>query len=200
MRASSPSRGFTLIELLVVTGIIVVISTIVLANNGRFGGVTLLQNLSYDMALSIREAQVYGISVASFRTNQTNVFTAGYGVQFDLSSPTTYVLFADVANKGTFDPSNDAAEIVSTTAISGGYTMYGLCVPASTTGDCNITKLTIAFKRPEPDAWISAGDTLCKYGTGSCAESAIILLRSPRGDTMGVAVYANGQISVQKAQ
>lgn len=191
--------GFTLIELLVVTGIIVVISAIVLANNGRFGGVILLENLAYDVALSIREAQVYGISVASFQSNQTNVFTAGYGVHFDLSSPDTYILFADVANKGTFALSADSGEIVSTTAIPSGYSVYGLCVPASvTTENCSITKLDIAFRHPEPDAWISTGDVSCAYGNGSCAESAMILLRSPRGDTMGVAVYANGQISVSK--
>lgn len=190
-------RAFTLIELLVVTGIIVVISTVILADNNRFGGVVQLEDLAYGVALSVRQAQVYGISVERFGTN---TFTAGYGVHFDLSSPNTYALFADIANKGTFDAANDANELVQTTTISKGYSIYGLCAPASGSGDCSITKLDIVFKRPEPDAWISANGTSCITDNGSCEESASILLKSPRGDKMSVVIYANGQISVQRVQ
>src|SRR3989344_9303934 len=57
---ATTERGFTLIELLVVTGILVLISGLVLANNTRFGGAILLKNLAYDVGLSIREVQVYG--------------------------------------------------------------------------------------------------------------------------------------------
>ena len=49
-------RGFTLIELIVVTGIIVVVSTLVLSSNARFGGAILLENLAYDVGLSVRKA------------------------------------------------------------------------------------------------------------------------------------------------
>ena len=38
----STARGFTLIELMVVTGILVVITSLILANNTRFGGAVLL--------------------------------------------------------------------------------------------------------------------------------------------------------------
>src|SRR3989344_4615422 len=50
-------RGFTLVELMVVTGILVVITSLILANNTRFGGAVLLENLAYDIALSMRKAQ-----------------------------------------------------------------------------------------------------------------------------------------------
>ena len=72
-------RGFTLIELLVVVAIIVVITGLILANSNKFGGQTMLQNLSYDIALSLREAQVYGISVRSnsgaFKTGMECILT-----------------------------------------------------------------------------------------------------------------------------
>jgi prepilin-type N-terminal cleavage/methylation domain-containing protein len=79
------SRGFTLIELLVVTAILVIVSGLVLANHSRFGGKILLQNLAYDMALSVRQAQVYGISVRQFGAG---TYSAGYGIRFSTSVPT----------------------------------------------------------------------------------------------------------------
>ncbi len=199
--ALSLSNGFTLIELLVVTGIIVVVSTIVLADNNRFGGVVQLENLAYNVALSVRQAQAYGISVARF---QTNIFTAGYGVHFDLSSPNTYVLFADAIQvNGLYDcpqPGTNNCELVQTTSISKGYGIYSLCItPSSGVESCSISKLDIVFKRPEPDAGISASGTSCILNNGSCGESARIVLKSPRGDKMSVIIYVNGQISVQKA-
>src|SRR3989344_6228445 len=86
-RFTRSSTGFTLIELLVVTAIIVIVTSLVLINNNRFGGTVLLQNLAYDMAPSVREAQVYGISVLSFGGE----FDFGYGMHFTANSQ-TYVL------------------------------------------------------------------------------------------------------------
>jgi prepilin-type N-terminal cleavage/methylation domain-containing protein len=199
--------GFTLVELLVVTGIIVVISTIVLVDNNRFGGAVLLENLAYNVALSVRQAQVYGISVERFGAN---TFNAGYGVHFDLSSPNTYVLFADVASKGTFNPTSDGSEIVQTTTISTGYSIYDLCVTAVSDELCNssspgaATKIDVLFRRPEPDAFISVNGTpTFNAGTvipGALNQRARVLLKAPRGDKMSVVIYINGQISVQKVQ
>lgn len=192
--------GFTLIELLVITGIIVVISTIVLANNNRFGGVVLLQNLAYNIALSIREAQVYGISVQRF---QTGTFSAGYGVHFSLSSPDTYVLFADaIQENGLYDcpqPGTDNCELVQTTTISSGYSIRDICVsPVSGSEICGVDKIDVLFKRPEPDAWISSSGISCVLNNSSCAQAAHIQIVSPRSDVMNVYVEANGQISVRR--
>jgi len=193
-------RGFTLIELLVVTALIVIISTVVLADNNRFGGVVQLQNLAYNIALSIRQAQVYGIAVARF---QTGSFGAGYGVHFDSSISDTYELYADaITQNGVYDcpqPGTNNCELVQTTGLSRGYTIEDLCVtPASGTESCGTPKLDIMFLRPEPDAWISSDGVSCTLDHAACAQSARIELLSPRGDTMSVSVQANGQISVGK--
>src|SRR3989344_3825107 len=87
-KLQADSRGFTLIELLVVTAILGIVSTLVLANNTRFGGAVLLENLAYEIGLSVRKAQVYGIAVRRF--GETD-FSAGYGIHFNSAMPTTYV-------------------------------------------------------------------------------------------------------------
>lgn len=205
-RASA--RGFTLIELLVVTGIIVVITGVVLANNSRFGGVVTLENLTYDVALTIRQAQVYGISVARFGTN---TFTAGYGVDFNLSSPGTYAMFADaISANGLYDcpsPGTSDCELVQSVTLNQGYRISDLCVTSSSgTETCYSTSsspshIDVLFKRPEPDAWISADGASCILvpPNGPCQASARIVITSPRGDVASVVVEDNGQISVRRS-
>ena len=184
------TRGFTLIELLVTTSILVVITSVVLVNNARFGGAILLQSLAYDVALSVRQAQVYGISVARFGAN---TFSAGYGMHFDTTSPTTYLFFADaVSANGIYD----MGELVpnGATTIGHNYIIAALCAPAGAdaTSCTRVSKLDILFKRPDPDASIRADSGATLYDSGR------VILQSPRGDLMSVVVQANGQISVQK--
>ncbi len=183
------ARGFTLIEMLVVIGVMAVISALILANNNRFGGVVLLQNLAYDIALSIRQAQVYGIAVARFNES----FDAGYGMHFQIdtnpSAQSAYVLFADVNDNGVYDP---PGELVQSTFIAGGYRIAQLCVtPASASDRCDITSLDILFVRPEPDAYIRSPQV------SGLNEAGSITVISPREDTKTIRIYANGQISVE---
>ncbi|MBI5457803.1 prepilin-type N-terminal cleavage/methylation domain-containing protein [Candidatus Kaiserbacteria bacterium] len=204
-RSTTSSRAFTLIELLVVTAIITVVSSVVLVSNNRFGGVVQLQNLAYDIALSIRQAQVYGISVQRFGTNCSEpgsaCFESGYGMHFLKNDAQHYELFADVDQDGLYVVSENVPP--SPYTISGGFRIIDLCAPEGTSWalckDASpATQLDIVFKRPEPGAWISANGVACTYGAGICADSARIVLISPRGDVMSVLVEANGQISVKK--
>lgn len=188
-RTGKAASGFTLIEMLVVTGIIALITGIVLANNSRFGGAVLLQNLAYDIALSIREAQVYGISVRRFNGS----FGAPYGMHFVASSGSAqsiYVLFADaVTPNGVYDP---PGELIQSTTVAQGYSISALCAQAPGASTCvNASSLDITFQRPEPDAYIRIP------GYAGLNESALITLTSPRGDIMHITVADNGQISVQ---
>lgn len=196
-------RGFSLIEMLVVIGIIVMISGVVLSNNARFGGVIQLQNLAYDIALTIRQAQVYGISVQRFNT--TTTFAAAYGMHFAMSSPNSYQLFGDVSSpaNGIYDPGGVTPELVQSTTIQAGYTIAGLFATPPGGSEISVSSLDITYRRPDPDAYISRnGDVLTfnakgKYASGTINEQARILLQSPRGDQKSIVVSSNGQISVQ---
>ncbi len=189
--------------MLAVIGIIVIISGVVLANNNRFGGVVQLQNLAYDIALSIRQAQVYGISVQRFTTSST--FAAAYGMHFAMSSPNTYVLFGDVNApiNGIYDPGGATPELVQSTTIQSGYTIVGLYATPPAGAEVSVASLDLTYRRPDPDAYISRnGDVLTfdakgKYVSGTINEQARILVQSPRGDQKSIIVSSNGQISVQ---
>ena len=191
--SSQLAAGFTLIELLVVTGIIVVVSAIILASNSRFGGVITLENLAYDMALTVRQSQVYGIAVRRFGATNYNI---AYGMHFESSSPASYVLFADAA---VVNGLYDQGELVQSSTLQGGYRISNLCIrPSGGSGSacaaytCGLSALDIVFKRPEPDAYIRAN------GNQTLNEAACVIITSPRGDTRSIVVEATGQISVQQ--
>ena len=205
------SRGFTLIELLVVVGVIIMLSAVMLANTSKFGGQSLLQNLSYDIALSVREAQVYGISVEN--TGVTGNLTPGYGMYFNIGDPVHYHLFADTKNgaaQTTPDGLYEAGEDVppSQYTIGNGFSVSNLCVTDGNGEHCSQSQLTIIFLHPEPDAWINpTASPMCiavqevggQY-TEQCSSSyssARIIVTSPRGNFMSIVIFSNGQISVK---
>jgi len=185
---NTTTGGFSLIELVVVTGILVIITSILLFNNARFGGVMLLENLAYDIGLSVRQAQVYGISVFRYGAG---TFSVGYGMHFTKApAPSVYVLFAD-----TSAPANglyDSGETVLSTTIERGFFVSDLCTTSGGGGEvCGRTELDVVFKRPEPAAYIRAN------GAATLYDRARIVLASPRGDLRSVIVEASGQIAVQ---
>lgn len=177
---------------MVVTAIFVILSAVVLANNSRFGSVIILQNLTHDIALSVREAQVYGIAVRRYDPGEgPGVFTHGYGVHF--APGTTYELFADVNANGKWD----AGETVKQTTISGGFSVSDICAPEE---ECGKSRVDILFKRPEPDACISVAGATSLGADGTCISSvqrAVIEIVSSRDDTASVTLESSGQISVQ---
>jgi prepilin-type N-terminal cleavage/methylation domain-containing protein len=184
------SRAFTLMELLVVTGIIVIISALLLVNHNQFGGRALLENLAYDVGLSIRQAQVYGIAVRQYGSGN---FDVGYGMYFDAALPTRYDLFGDADASGIAEPGESIPP--SPYTIGRGYFIYKLCAPAGSDAEtCTaVSRLDILFRRPEPDAYIGKNGV---SGVAQPQESARIVFRSPRGDETSVVVEVTGQISV----
>lgn len=173
---------------MVVTGIFMILSGVVLSTNARFGNLIVLQNLAHDMALSVRQAQVYGIAVRRYEGVN---FDVGYGIHITQpaeDSLSTYVLFGDVNQNGVFD----TGETVISTTLNGGYRIANICARAqSGVESCSLQQVSMLFRRPEPDAMIrqSAGAAL--------DDRARIVLESRSGEQAEVVVEASGQISVQ---
>lgn len=177
---------------MVVTSIFIILSAVVLANNSRFGHVIILENLTHDIALSVREAQVYGIAVRRYDPGSgPGIFSYGYGVHF--APGTTYEIFADANANGRWD----AGETVKQTTISGGFSIADICAPAA---DCGKSRVDILFKRPEPDACLSVSGVASLDSSGHCISSVqrtVVTISSPRDEDATVTIDSSGQISVE---
>ena len=109
MKLDTKKGGFTLVELLVSISIFFIVTAVVLTNYPRFGSNLAIETLTQDIALTIRQAQVFGSAIlgttadSGLESVSPQVFNA-YGVHFPLI-PTdvdlnpvsyTYTIFADV--------------------------------------------------------------------------------------------------------
>lgn len=192
-------NGFTLIELMVVLAIIAALSAVVITSQGSFNKTLILANTAYDIALTIRSTQSFGISSRSI----IDIMNTGYGVHFQRGNSFTF--FADTnlpdennchglpssgdINAPDAKPGNcvydGGGEFVNTYTLGNGITVDDFCVDDS----CDHTSLDIVFMRPNPDAFI--------YADGSSAISyarACLTVVSPQGGEKYVSVSKSGQI------
>lgn len=191
---SKENRGFSLIELVVVTGIITIISTVLLAKQSQFDSTVLLRSLAYEVALSIRQAQIYGLSVREREQGSGN-FEIGYGVHFTEGNPNSYILFADENSNATYDGVHESVEVFT---LRRGFRIAQACgTLAGGTERCTsgeLASLSIAFKRPDPDALIRSDLAGESYG------SARIVILAPDGTSLRtVTVASTGQIEVEQS-
>src|ERR1035437_3827885 len=101
------SAGFTLVELMVTVGIFLFMTALVVAKYGSFNDGTLLTSMSYDVALSLRSAQSYGLNVQSY--NSSNQFNYPYGIHFSSAagSNNQMILFVDSGTTNNVYDSGD---------------------------------------------------------------------------------------------
>ncbi len=136
------SRGFGLMELIIATALFGIIASLILLTYSKVGEQFALSSLAYDVALSFRQAQSYGISVHEFRNGGMGTFDVGYRLHFDATNLYTYVLFADArasefshpALTGSFDSAYTetgctglAPECVSVSRLERGNRIYKFC-------------------------------------------------------------------------
>lgn len=184
-------RAFTLIELMVVIAIFTLISSMVLANHSRFNGSVLLGSLAYDIALSIREAQVYGLSVRQFASDD---FQIGYGIHFDSNDLDSYTFFVDRNANKRFDADTDS--ILKLYTLNYSHHVKRFCgVATSGAETCSdsespIQNLDIVFFRPNPDANIFS-----EVGFYSQGKITVV---SDAGVERTVTVASTGQVSVSQ--
>lgn len=194
--------GFTVIELLMVIAIITILTGAFLLQQRQFDSTTLLRSLAYRTALSVREAQTYGVSVRFAGTGANYRPAAAYGVHFTSATPTSYFLFADTNNNRQYD----TGEAVDTFTLRNGFSISDFSATAGTTASStlnggSLTSLTIMFVRPNTDACFrtsasQVGVDPCSSASNPTYTRAYVQLRSPAGSTRGLTIYNSGQISV----
>ncbi len=215
MRAqASPKKGFTLVELLISVSIFVVMTVLLIAKYGNFNQSVLLTNLIYDVALVVRTAQTFGLSVANTASQSSSAsFDAAYGVDFSVdttdSANTKVILFTDTSPlpvDGIYTSGSDAT--ISTYNISRGAKVTYLCVGTETT--CagtpptagNVKQLDVTFKRPDPTAIIcyrNLSDAVsCQDPSNSAnpVQYAKIVIVGTDGSPRALEIFRNGQVSI----
>ena len=187
--------GFTLIELLVTTGIFIIMTSLVLAHYGTFNNSTLLTNMAYDIALSIRQAQTYGVSVRTASATTDN-YNAAYGVEFDMSHPYQFLMFTDQNSDGVYQSSSDL--LANTYNIKQGASLSGICSGTDASHCTNsISLVDISFKRPNPGAILEYCNSPCTSMTAlTDPYLQIVVSAGDNSNTRYVVVRKNGQISV----
>ncbi|MCC7500560.1 prepilin-type N-terminal cleavage/methylation domain-containing protein [Candidatus Nomurabacteria bacterium] len=189
-RSRRSAGGFTLVELTVVVAIVVVLTGLILFRHSRFDSSTLLRSLAYSVALSVRQAQVYGTSVRGVGAG-SSVYAPGFGVHFSETEPTRYFLFSDVDGDNTWE----ASETVTTQSLGRGFSIRDICaVTAGGTVSCmsggGIDWMTVYFRRPNPEAIIYTSN-------GSAYSYAYIQVQSAsQTDYRSIKVTTVGQIAV----
>lgn len=211
-------RGFTIVEMIVVLAIIVLVTAVALTGQSSFNRSLTITDTAYTVALSIRQAQTYGLS--SRTVAGTSVTNAGYGVHFQASS-NSYSMFADISKAlvsapaycptgtaGTpeakpgnclYDANNN--EIVQNYTFGRGFTISDICghdAQSPTITRCTstgyLTGADIVFIRPNTDSIITG---LRSSGGNIQLLDAQIKLQAPTGGGMRyVCVTSVGEVSV----
>jgi len=177
-----------LVELIVSISIFAMMTALVVAKYGNFNQSVLLTNLAYDMALTIRTAQTYGVSVRQ----EGGDFKYPYGVSF-IAGDSTFVFFADTdgTKNGIYDDGTDAK--LNSYTLKRGAKIKDVCIGSSSASCSSESVLSITYTRPDPDARI------CHiYCEATIPEYARITIEGLDGSTRAVVVRKNGQISVEE--
>ncbi len=187
----SKLSGFTLIELLITISIFVFMTALVMARYNDFYSGTLFKNLAYDIAITIREAQSYGISVkyneggGSFNKAYGAYFPQGTGgVDFALASYSksdNYLL--RVAEKSY--------------KLKHGATFNRLLISSTDANDyVEASNVGIIFQRPNPEAIICATyNTEYKCNTYKFVK---IEMKAANNVIKTVKVNSSGQIAIEE--
>ncbi len=209
------NKGFTLVELIISIGIFAFMTALLVVKYGNFNQSVLLTNLAYDVALTLRTAQTYGLSVKQVTTAPTvtgtatptpgQTFKTAYGVNFNSQynitcgsyNLTKFVMFGDTDLNGVFNDPACNEPVVGSYNLRRGATVDTICIVSNSDPECSYyLSVNITFKRPDPDAII------CPEGldnsTGDCEPFvyAKITIRDPGGERRSVIVRKNGNIDV----
>lgn len=195
---SKPPKGFTLVELIVVSTIILLISVFIFFQQSKFNSSTILRSLTYSVALSVRQAQVYGTSVRESSPG-SGIFGQGYGVYIPsagTATDNTYYMFSDNNGDGAYT----SGEELPVYRLGTGYRISAVCAVAVGGSTCNaLTSLTVYFRRPNPDACISSAvsPAACALGATEVYSRAYITVgNGGNTDSRSIKVTDTGQIAV----
>lgn len=185
------NRGFTLLELGVVIIIFGIMTSIIFFNYGNFTSDIILTNVAYEIALEIREAQVFSLGVSGL----IGAFDTPYGFYIpDIMNTTNkkFMLFNDkipIGGDGQRESNGD--EDVEVVVIPRDIVISDIKIDeGSGCVDLNpANELTVLFQRPNPEPVVS--------GSVNFSFVQITIQIPNNGHERYVIIRNTGQISVE---
>ncbi|MFA6463473.1 MAG: hypothetical protein WCV55_00530 [Candidatus Paceibacterota bacterium] len=196
-------KGFSLVEMMVVVTIVIVITSILLFKQSKFSSDILVTNAAYEVALAIRQAQVYGISSKQASTG-TNL-NVGYGIYLSSPVSNSFIIYSDAGYGGNpvvypfnfnthiQNPTETEYTSVDSPRLTQGQTILRFCADGvcSSGTATQLNNLDIGFIKPNPSALIYANNSNIRSG------NATIVVVSALGDKCRIVrITSIGQISV----
>ncbi len=141
------AAGFTLVELMVSIAIVLIVAGIILVRYQSFNSSVILKNLAYEVAISVREAQVLSVSVLG----DSGDFSGVYGLYFNFdTNPNSYILFRDLDGDEVYDTNEtfETFRINTQFQLDSDYEY----VSSGSTQTGSGGEVTMTFERPDFDA------------------------------------------------
>jgi len=165
-------RGFTLVEMVVVAAIFGVLTLIVVFKYGDFTSNILVTNMAYEIAMTTRQAQVFGVGARGYSVDDDTSFEYAYGVSFPMASDAeparSFKFFIDrdddgICGGGTCICGNVDSECLETLTLQRNIRItevrtnaYNVTSEEGQNKKCQqATDLDISFLRPSPEARIT---------------------------------------------
>jgi prepilin-type N-terminal cleavage/methylation domain-containing protein len=209
-------KGFTLIEFIVIISIFAIMASVALFNFSGFRSTVGQNNLAHDIALTIRQAQVFGWSTTTDTANNLVAldsvtgnplrFAEGITIEYPFDQQKEFFLYRK-ANALTSQEYTVADEKIDTIKIAGPHRIVAvqsgsshddLLVDAQRhipSGTPLTGTLSIAFTRPRPEALFFSGGSLI-------SDTYVAIYIAGDQDAPGIASHAvivsrTGEIDVQ---
>lgn len=204
-----------------VAAIILVITAVIFSGQSNFNNSVVLSSTTYDIALSFRAAETYGLGTRA----QSGIVNAGYGLDFQNGTPHSYTFFAD-----SDPPAGDtgACHPLPTNGASAPNAYPGDCVYSQSDGTVSVyqlgnniginkfcasedngstwmcstdvsnplNQLDIVFLRPNATPFISENGY---YDEASPPTNACLQVAAPGGSTQYINIYRTGRITIGSA-
>lgn len=193
---TTQQRGFTLVEFVVILAIFAIMAGVALFNFRGFESRVSLTNLAHDIALTIRQAQVAGISASeSLEIQGFSGTSKTRGVYFQWDNDNkeflkTFTTFIDRTppNDGFFAERTD--QVLDEITINSPDRIVSIMLDNGVSQIQASEDVHITFTRPDPDAIIRMTGSTLTYG------GATITIESLSGEQRDIRVEKSGQISI----
>ncbi|MEX2369293.1 MAG: hypothetical protein WD552_02805 [Candidatus Paceibacterota bacterium] len=189
-----PGQGFLLMEMLVAISVVLIFMTIAINERDDFARSVSLDNVAHEVALTIRQAQSYGISSQGSDIGD-DVYDFSYGVYFNLDSlPGAFRLVRYSTGSAGGDPNQE--EVINEYQLPSHIHLAEFC-----TFDSDIESAScddegsgiVVFTRPNPDARFFTANGNNQIDTNNIA----VVLENDEGRKRTVVVNLTGYIYVE---